>query len=112
MNRLGGYISVLVAISGMGVVACRDMAKPENFYRIEGGFFHQIEKTEVEYYLSNTDKTGCIFMIKSEDEKIPVSDNPKRMPVIFITRLPEPDGEEFDKAFSNSYEKPPEGGSQ
>lgn len=111
-------VTLLVTLLSISIAACTSEppSGPENFYRIEGDFFHQIEKSAAGQYLFNPD-TGCVYAIRSEADKIPVSDNPKRMPVLFVTKLPdEPDWEEFDNMFSNTKDdinkEPPEGGSR
>ncbi|SEK24449.1 hypothetical protein [Parapedobacter koreensis] len=60
----------------------------ENFYRIAGEYYHLINKSEMDKYV-NDPTTGCIYAISSEEERIPVSDNPKVKPVLIISKTPD-----------------------
>lgn len=57
-------------------------AKPENFYRIKGDFYHRIEESEIGRYASAD--SGCVFAIASEAMTIPLADNPKKKAVLFL----------------------------
>lgn len=59
-------------------------AKPENFYRIQGDFYHRIEESEIDRYASAD--SGCVFSIASDAKLIPLADNPKKKIVLFVTK--------------------------
>lgn len=59
--------------------------KPENFYRIAGEYYQLIDKSVLDDYLDDP-STGCVYAINSEEEQIPLSDNPKVKPVIVVTK--------------------------
>lgn len=79
------YAIQLLVLGGLFSQACHDESEAENFYYIKDDFFHRIEESDLEKY-SDDSKTGCIFAINSNEETIPIADNPKTKPVIFVTK--------------------------
>ncbi len=79
-----------------------ESTRDENFYRIAGEYYHLIDKSEMNKYV-NDPTTGCIYAISSEEERIPVSDNPKVKPVLIISKAPDtPEMPDWDRQDSTT----------